>query len=41
MALVEAGHNNAKCGEGVIMTEQEFNNMIDEEEYNQKCDDQL
>ena len=42
LALVEAGHDDAKCSEGEVMTEEEFNNMIDdEEEYNKECDAQL
>ena len=40
LALVEAGQDNAKCGDEVV-TEEEFNNMIDEEEYNKECDAQL
>ena len=40
LRLVVAGHCvETTCGE--IMTGEEFNNMIDEEEYNKECDAQL
>ena len=36
LALVEADHNNP-----TVMTEEEFNNVIDTEGYSKECDAQL
>ena len=41
VALVDAGHYKTMCDEGDIMTEEEFNYMINEEEYNKEYDAQI